>query len=253
MKVVLIGSGNVATHLSKALVNSGNKILQVFSKTYVNAQALADRIDAMPIADLSQVDTEADLYIISVKDDKMQEVIEQLPDLKGMVVHTAGSVNSEMLKRFENYGVFYPFQTFSKQAELDFRQVPILVEANNASNKAILFELGDRLSNKVLKASSDQRAKLHIAAVFACNFVNHMYRLADEVLAENDLSFDLLHPLITETAAKVQSLKPNETQTGPAGRKDFDIINKHLTSLEGNDELVSIYKMLTDSIIDRSS
>jgi len=251
MKIVLIGSGNVATHLGLALNSNGHQIVQVYSRSEANAKVLSDRLNAKAISDLLGIDQKADLYILSVKDDALESVVDLLPQLNGIVVHTAGSISADVLVRFNKYGVFYPFQTFTKESDIDFKSVPILVESNDETVTNQLYQLGQELSNTVLRASSNQRGQLHIAAVYACNFVNHMYRLADEVLQENGLPFDLLHPLITETAAKVQKIAPSKTQTGPGARNDQKIIQKHINALSGNDELQNIYKVLTDSVIRR--
>jgi len=251
MKIVLIGSGNVATHLGGALQKANHQILQVFSRSKANATDLATKLNAEAISNLSDVDKDADVYILSIKDDALESVILSLPQLKGMVVHTAGSVAMDVLIGFDKYGVFYPFQTFTKSTQVDFQVIPILVEGQNKEQTQLLFDLGCELSNNVLKANSYQRGQLHIAAVYACNFTNHMYRLANEVLDKSELPFDLLHPLITETAAKVQKLSPYQTQTGPAARNDKTIIKKHLSAISNNDELSEIYRVLTDSIIRR--
>ena len=251
MNIVIIGSGNVATHMGVALFQANNNILQVYSRQRENAIALANTINAQAITDLNAIDQEADLYIVSLKDDVLEDVIDLMPLLNGIVVHTAGSVPLSVLSRFDKYGVFYPFQTFTKSAELIFRHVPILVESNDDEVFEKLWRLANSLSDTVLKANSKQRGHLHIAAVYACNFVNHMYRLADEVLKESELPFELLHPLIAETAAKVQKMAPEAAQTGPAIRNDQKIMDKHIDILEGNDEWQGIYKALSESIIKR--
>ncbi|MBR8536314.1 DUF2520 domain-containing protein [Carboxylicivirga sediminis] len=249
MNIVVIGSGNVASHLARALYMAKHRILQVCSRTIDNAQILANEVNADSIDEVQQINVQADLYILSIKDDALAEVVEQLPDVDGMVVHTAGSVSVNILSRFKNYGVFYPFQTFVKSAELQFDAIPILVEANTIANASLLMGLGNELSKRVLQASSDQRGALHISAVFACNFVNHMYRLGEDVLKESGLPFELLHPLIQETANKVLRMSPSVAQTGPAARNDQQIIQKHLNQLEGQKETQQIYRMLTDSIL----
>jgi predicted short-subunit dehydrogenase-like oxidoreductase (DUF2520 family) len=216
-----------------------------------NAQQLAQKVNAEAVCELENINTEADLYILSVKDDALSTVAQNMPTVQGIVVHTAGSISVDVLSRFSNHGVFYPFQTFTKDSEVDFSSIPILVESNSENNAETLLKLAQELSKQVLQASSEQRRNLHIAAVYACNFVNHMYRLADEILQKNELPFDLLHPLIQETASKVQNISPHKTQTGPASRKDYQVIDKHINTLKSSEELQSIYKLLTDSIIKR--
>nr|WP_319397794.1 DUF2520 domain-containing protein [uncultured Carboxylicivirga sp.] len=251
MRIVLIGSGNVATHLGNALYEAGHKIVQVYSRSKENAINLSASIESTGITDLSKIDTSADIYIISVKDDALSEVAELMPKVEGLVVHTAGSVEIEVLSVFENYGVLYPFQTFTKASKVNFGSVPVLVESNTEKNTETLLNLGHTLSKNVLKADSKQRAQLHIAAVYSCNFVNLMYRLADDVLQESGLPFSLLQPLILETANKVQALSPSETQTGPASRDDQQTILKHKEVLADHNELSEIYNLLTDSILKR--
>ncbi|MCU4176784.1 Rossmann-like and DUF2520 domain-containing protein [Carboxylicivirga sp. N1Y90] len=249
MNIVLIGSGNVATQLGLALVKRGHRISQVFSRTHTNAEVLANKLSSKAISCKSELNLQAELYIVSVKDDALVEFIADLPELKGIVCHTAGSVDVQVLNRFDQYGVFYPFQTFTKEKQVDFKQVPILLEADNDKVYKCLLKLAESLSDKVSKASSQQRGQLHVAAVFACNFVNHMYRLSEDLLDDSGLSFELLNPLIKETADKVMSLSPRLTQTGPASRNDQLIIQKHMRLLKGNEPFESIYKNLTESIL----
>jgi len=249
MRIVLIGSGNVATHLGKALQQSGHSILQVYSRTQENAAELAEQLCATPINDIAAMDTTADWYIFSVKDDALPPLIEQFPDVKGLVTHTAGSVPMNILSRFRTHGVFYPFQTFSKETAVDFKTIPLLVEGNSDQTTDTMLHLAREISDKAQLASSDQRGQLHIAAVFACNFVNHMYALADDLLKSHQLPFDLLIPLIKETAGKMENISPQLSQTGPASRNDQLIINKHLNSLEDQPHHKELYEILTDSIL----
>ncbi len=253
MRIVLMGSGNVATHLGKALHQAGHSIGQVYSRTVVHAQALAQQLHATPITDLCELDRSADWYILSIKDDALLPLIEQLPVLEGLVTHTAGSVPLAILSRFQHHGVFYPFQTFSKSTEVDFKTIPLLVEGNAGQTANTLLQLAQEISDKAQFASSDQRGQLHIAAVFACNFVNHMYALADDLLKSHQLPFDLLIPLIKETAAKMEQLSPQLSQTGPASRNDQQIIQKHIQSLEDQPHHQELYKTLTKSILDKLS
>jgi len=251
MKIVLIGAGNVATHLGEVLYQANHQMLQVYSRNEANAHVLANRINAQAISQLTDVNTHADIYILSVIDDALEAVIQSLPPLNGIVVHTAGSVSMDVLARFSKHGVFYPFQTFTKGVQVNFNTIPILIESEQDEVNKKLTCLAQELSSSVLQASSHQRGQLHIAAVYACNFVNHMYRLADEVLQKSDLPFSLLHPLIKETADKVQRRSPEKTQTGPAARNDQQIITKHLDALKDNEELYAVYKQLTQSILKR--
>ncbi|MCT4646414.1 MAG: DUF2520 domain-containing protein [Carboxylicivirga sp.] len=251
MDIVIIGSGNVATHLSQALFAQKHVIKQVYSRSLANANDLAQKVGAEPINNFKELLSDADLYIISVKDDAIQYVVKSMPDLKGIVTHTAGSIGLEVLDKFSNSGVFYPFQTFTKHSDVDFSQVPVLIESDNKAHTTLLMDLARQISEHVIEASSKQRGDLHIAAVFACNFVNHMYRLAEETLNDSGLSFELLKPLIAETANKVKQLSPSQTQTGPASRNDQQIISKHINALLDKPEHHEVYQLLTNSILKR--
>jgi len=249
MNIVLLGSGNVATHLALALRAIGENIVQVFSPNLINAKALADRVDSAYINNLAQINGDADLYIISVKDDTIVEVARQLADVNGLVVHTSGTTDIKVLStEVKHAGVFYPLQTFSKTKNVDFKTIPLCLEANEASQLELLQLLATRLSNKVYQLDGEKRKVLHLAAVFACNFTNHMYALASQILNANGLHFDIIRPLIAETADKVMADLPENVQTGPAIRQDEGTINKHLTMLADLPELQEIYQTLSDSI-----
>jgi predicted short-subunit dehydrogenase-like oxidoreductase (DUF2520 family) len=249
MKVVIIGAGNVATHLAKALHAANVQIAQVWSYHYNNAKILADQVNATAIENLTALDRNADICLISVKDDAIAEIAQQLIDFKGVIAHTSGSVNMDVFAGFSvNYGVFYPLQTFSKDKELSFATIPLCVEANNATTLQFLKKLADQLSTRVVEIDSEKRKILHLAAVFACNFTNHFYALAEEVLAAHQLEFEILRPLITETAAKVQHALPLTVQTGPAIRNDEQTLKKHEELLLQQPQLLEIYKIVSDSI-----
>lgn len=249
MKIVLIGSGNVATQMALALNAIGEDIIQVYSRNLANATLLANLIKAKPISNLNEVQQHADLYIIAVKDDAIANVVAQLITISGLVVHTAGTVEINIISnKIPNAGVFYPLQTFSKEKNINFTTIPICVEANDESNLAILKILANKLSNKVYELNGEKRKILHLAAVFACNFTNHLYALAEQILSTNGLDFDIIRPLIAETAEKVTYKLPEQVQTGPAIRNDDKTIIKHLSLLENNPALLNIYQTLSDSI-----
>lgn len=250
MRIVLIGSGNVATHLGKALYEAGHEIVQVFSRTKENAINLSAVIESAGIVELNRIDLNADIYILSIKDDILSEVIESFPLVEGLVCHTAGSVSMDILQKFKKRGVFYPFQTFSKEKEVDFKTIPILIEAGDENSLKQLRRLASSISNQISEVSSYQRQQLHVSAVFACNFVNHMYLLASDLLKQSNLSFELIKPLIKETAEKVMTLPPDQTQTGPASRNDTKIIDKHMGILKAKEPFESVYKLLTNSILE---
>lgn len=244
----MIGSGNVATQLGISLVKKGFNIRQVYSKTLGNAEVLAQRLNAYSTCDFSEIQTNADLYIVAVSDAMLLSVIEQMPNVKGTVVHTAGSMSIDLLIKFNRYGVFYPFQTFSKERAIDFGQVPILLEANNQEVYTEMQYFAKQISSIVMSCDSAQRQQIHLAAVFACNFTNHMYAIAHEILKKNDISFDVLKPLIMETALKTETLNPLKAQTGPALRGDENVINKHLEMLADDGELNALYSKLSRRI-----
>ncbi len=248
MRVSIIGSGNVATHIAKALKNANVQVLNIWSYHIENAKVLADKIDANAINKISQINTNSDIVLISVKDDVIPEISSQLSGYKGLVAHTSGSVALGALANQENYGVFYPLQTFSKQKELDFSNVPICLEANNTANLNLLRKLADLISEKIYEVDSEQRKTLHLAAVFACNFPNYLYGIAQQLLAQNQLDFDIIKPLINETANKIQTALPKEVQTGPAIRNDELTLKKHEGMLQQHPEWLTIYKLLSEQI-----
>jgi len=249
MDIVLLGSGNVATHLALALKAVGENIKQVFSPNLINAKKLADKVDAKSASSFSEIDQKADLYVISVKDDAIAEVARNLKGVNGLVVHTSGTTDIKVLSSEVKYaGVFYPLQTFSKSKDVNFKSIPLCLEATDAKQLEILKILASRLSTKVYQLDGEKRKILHLAAVFACNFTNHLYALANQVLIKNDLDFDIIRPLIAETADKVMINLPENVQTGPAIRDDESTINKHLTMLADLPELQEIYQTLSNSI-----
>lgn len=244
--IVIIGAGNLAFHLGKAFYVIGKNILQVYSRSEGSATQLASLINAEAISDFNAIATTADLYIIAVADDAISEVADKLQLNDQLVVHTSGSVGMEVLsKGSNNIGVFYPLQTFSKLKDPDFTSIPICLEANSQLSLKLLKSLGEELSNQVQFVNSKQRKVLHLAAVFACNFPNLLYTAAEKLLEENDLSFEILKPLIAETADKVQQILPSQAQTGPAFRNDIKIMNQHIMMLRDHKALEEIYVMLS--------
>jgi len=249
MNVVLLGSGNVATHLALALKAIGENITQVFSPNLINAKTLAKKVGSEAINSFSEVERNADLYIISVKDDAIAEVAGNLKGIDGLVVHTSGTTDLKVLSStVKHAGVFYPLQTFSKSKDVDFKMIPLCLEATDDMQLEILKQLANRLSTKVYQLDGEKRKVLHLAAVFACNFTNHLYALANDLLTNRDLDFDIIRPLIAETADKVMVDLPRNVQTGPALRNDESTINKHLTMLADLPELQEIYITLSNSI-----
>lgn len=234
MNVAMIGRGRVATHMSKALLKAGHGVVSVNSRT------------------LEELPQDADVYIIAVKDSALQDVIRQLTNLlktkndAPLIVHTAGSMPLSVFEGYtENGGVFYPMQTFSMEREVDFREIPLFIEGKDKR----IRELAESISEHVYELSSDDRRYLHLAAVFACNFTNHCYTLAAEVLEKKGLPFDVMLPLVDETARKVHELHPHEAQTGPAVRGDENVMNAQAALLDGRNK--EIYELLSKSIQER--
>ncbi|SFA45269.1 Predicted oxidoreductase, contains short-chain dehydrogenase (SDR) and DUF2520 domains [Pedobacter suwonensis] len=249
MKIVLLGSGNVATNLAKALKANGEDVIQVYSPNLDHARSLADLIGAVGINDLTELEQQADLYIISVKDDAIESVAKSLKHVTGLVVHTSGTTDIDILSsQVQHAGVFYPLQTFSKDREVLFENVPLCIEANGEKQFMILKNLAAKMSREVYELNGEKRKVLHLAAVFTCNFPNHLYALANKILSRNELDFEIIRPLIAETANKVMSNLPGDVQTGPAIRADESTLNKHLSMLTDMPELQNIYQTLSNSI-----
>tara|TARA_B110000285_G_scaffold13195_1_gene13075 strand:+ start:1485 stop:2243 length:759 start_codon:yes stop_codon:yes gene_type:complete len=244
--IVFLGFGNVNFHLINTLYkHNKDSVIQVYNRSEIN---LNKELNKIPFTtDLSKI-KEADLYIIGIPDDAIAAFSETLPLKNKLVVHTSGSVSMEALSKRNRKGVFYPLQTFSKNREVNFNTIPICIEAKEEADLELLTNLGNSLSEKVVEIDSDERSKLHLAAVFVNNFVNHLYAIGDDILGNNELSFDLLHPLIEETASKVKTLSPSEVQTGPARRGDQKTIEKHLHLLKEGPES-ELYQQLTESLM----
>lgn len=252
MEVVLLGSGSVATHLGLALQAEGITISQVYSRNVLNAEILAEKLNTSFITDISDVYMNADIYFYALTDNAFKSILKKIEMPKGIQVHTAGCIPMNDFKGFTtNYGVLYPLQTFSKNEPVDFSQIPIFIEACNIEVQNKLLEIANLLSNKTHIINSDQRKRLHLAAVFACNFTNYMYDIASEILDDSGFMFEMIQPLIAETAEKIKTMKPYEAQTGPAVRMDEKTISKHLTMLNNRPDFKKIYKHLTEDIYKR--
>ena len=248
MRIVVIGAGNVATHLAKAL-DAKHDVVQVYSQTIKNAETLAKVLKgAVATNDLNQINSNADLYVISVKDDAVATVVEEVKTSSGIWVHTSGSVSIDVLKqKFQRCGVFYPLQTFSRDVEVDMKEVPFFIEASDENTDNVIFSLAQELSNSVYKANSAQRCKLHVAAVFGCNFVNYLWSISSDILAEAGCDLDVLMPLIKVTTEKAASISPTDGQTGPARRGDVKIMEMHEKML--SPEQARLYRTLSQCIM----
>lgn len=250
MKIVLIGAGNLATHLGKALHAAGHDMVQVFSRTMQSAETLASLLDAEPLTDMAQVRDDADVYIFSVKDSALEQLVSQLcGGEKKVLLHTAGSMPMSVFRgKALHYGVLYPMQTFSKQREVDFSIIPCFIEANDEFALKQIEGLAGQISHRVYQLSSEDRKYLHLSAVFACNFANHCYAASQELLQQHGIPFDVMLPLIDETAAKVHGMTPKEAQTGPAVRYDENVIGKQIRLLENQPYFQKIYDCMSKSI-----
>lgn len=250
MRITIIGSGNVATHLAAAFKNAGHNIVQVYSRDMQNASLLAYHVKAEAIDNLDQINSETDLFVIAVKDDAIEGIASALAKYQKLIVHTSGATDLQiLLKHIQSAGVFYPLQTFSKTKEVNFNTVPLCIEGANEQIASQLNELAYTITQNVYRINSTERKTLHLAAVFACNFPNYLYYLSQQLLADQKLLFDLLRPLILETAEKVQEHLPGNVQTGPAVRNDEKTMDAHLQLLSKNPELQQLYKLLSQGII----
>ena len=247
MKVTFVGSGNVAWHLSDILQKNGHTIVEIWSRSERNARLLASKLNCNIISRLNDL-ANTDLIIISLKDDIIVEVLNKVKVSNTPIVHTSGSVGTDVFKNRENFGVFYPIQSFNKNIDINFNETPICIEANNSELEEKLIILAKSISKSVHLLNSKQREQLHIAAVFASNFTNHMMSISEAILNSNKMSFDLLKPLIKNTFEKIKNNPPKDVQTGPAIREDYLIIKKHLESLEEYDDLKTIYSKISNHI-----
>lgn len=238
MNVLIIGEGNVGSHLYRAFNESGVEAFNISSR----------KLKGTPLAH------NADIILLAVSDGAIPEVARQLsselPDFKGVVAHTAGSVGINALDGyFLNYGVFYPLQTFSKDIDIpDYPSIPIFIEGNNSVSESALTALARLAFKSVFQYPSEKRASLHLASVFSCNFVNALYAIAQKILQDKDIPFDVVRPLITQTAGKILTNSPAECQTGPASRGDEAVMKSHLNALSFDPQLQEIYSHLSDYI-----
>ena len=252
--VSLIGSGNVAWHLAPALDNVGYTISEVYSRNIRNANKLIDRLyQAEQKQDLDFSGSSSQIFIIAVSDDAIEEIVRDiiLPE-NAILVHTSGSKSIDILgyAPTPNIGVFYPLQTFSKSRKINFSDIPICIEAENGYTREVLTKMAARISESVYKINSNSREALHIAAVFACNFTNHLFTIADNILENHELDIEILKPLIVETINKFLEVGSQKAQTGPAMRGDLEVLDRHMELLASNKSYADIYKMITQSILD---
>lgn len=229
MKIAIIGKGRVATHLSQALASAGHDMIMCGGRK---------RIQAVP--------ADAEVVILSIKDDAIASVASEFADSNALVLHTSGSISIEAIPSAHR-GVMYPMQTFSMDRAVDFRQIPLFLEASSEEDMKMLNRLSATISDTQMHMNSEQRKSLHLAAVLCCNFVNHLFELSHDVMKEQGIPFRILFPLIEETIAKIHTLTPHEAQTGPALRWDENVMQSHMDLLH-EPRHIEIYRLLSESI-----
>ncbi len=247
--ISFIGSGNVATHLARAFKMAGFEVKDVFSLHKKHADQLALSIGARPVGLLSELDRDADLYLLAVPDKAVEPVVHAMPRVKGIVAHTSGITPMRVLHHLPKYGVFYPLQTFSKEHNPDISKVPFCIEGSSEEDLQSLKEAAFRLSSAVYEINSERRRYLHLAAVLVNNYTNYLYRMAFDILDKKKMDKSLLMPLIEETFAKITEMHPDKAQTGPARRKDLPTIEKHLLLLEEFPQYKELYTLFAEQII----
>jgi predicted short-subunit dehydrogenase-like oxidoreductase (DUF2520 family) len=248
-KITLAGVGNVAWHMGKALSQKGYAISQVLDRTSSSAKQLARELKAESWGTPEDGVAGSDACLICVSDDAIASVVKHLKPGDCLLMHTAGSVPLDVFRdNAANFGVLYPLQTFSKGRPLNYSQIPFLIEANTPENLSLIGKLASSVSNIVIETNSIQRLYIHLAAIFASNFSNHMYVLAEKLANENKMPFDLLKPLIAETTAKALDMSPQNAQTGPAVRGNVKVIEKHLELLKDHPGMQELYRMISEDI-----
>ncbi|KPE50533.1 Rossmann-like and DUF2520 domain-containing protein [Chryseobacterium indologenes] len=243
MQTVIIGSGNVAYHIAKALTLKGVSPAQIFGR---NEAELKNISEELHIPYSTEHLEDADLYLICVSDNAVESVSKMIMKKDALVAHTSGSLPKEILAGEYRKSSFYPLQTFSKSKELEYEKIPFFIEAENESDKNILFELASRISENVMESDHEKRKYIHLTAVFACNFVNHLFSRAKEISDSQEIPFDYFLPLIDETVQKIHEIEPKKAQTGPAVRNDLRVLALHEKLLK--DESLEIYKTMNHSI-----
>jgi predicted short-subunit dehydrogenase-like oxidoreductase (DUF2520 family) len=246
---VLIGAGNLGWHLGHILHEKGINVLQVLSRSEASCKELAAALHAGYSTRMDQITRKADIIIIAVPDSQIAKVISRIDFGDNLVVHTAGSIPMKIFKdKAVNYGVLYPLMTFTRNKPVDFSVIPLLIEANAGENTEKLLVFAKNLSKDVRPVSSELRKTIHLAAVFACNFPNHMFALAEYLLSHKGISFDILKPMIRETTDKLNMMSPLSTQTGPAIRNDETTMEHHLKLLADDVEIAELYRQISKSI-----
>ena len=250
MKIFIVGSGNVAFAMGKAFRKAGHNIRGVYGRNQANTVKLAKALSCKTYLQLQDLPLNGDLYLIAVKDDAISEISKKLPALKGLVVHTSGTVPLSVLSKFKKHGVFYPVETITATGKTSFRRVPICLEASGENEMKSLMKLANTISQKIYVLNSNQRMALHIAAVFTNNFSNYLLTIASSILNKEHLSVELLENLANSTIKNAFIKGPLSAQTGPARRNDTTTINNHLRYLRFNKNYKEAYQLMTRQIMD---
>jgi predicted short-subunit dehydrogenase-like oxidoreductase (DUF2520 family) len=252
--MVMIGSGNVAFHLVKAFSKKGIRVLQILARNEKTAPTLSKTFSVPHISDTSKLIKDADLYILTVQDDHIAEAAKGLHLSDQLLVHTSGFTSIEALSGASTCtGVMWPLQTLSAGRTVNFKNIPIFIEGNSEEISRLLCQLAKLISQRVMVTDSPTRQRIHLAAVIASNLTNHLYSISASILERQDIPFDVIAPLILETAAKAGKQHPLQSQTGPAVRKDFTVIKKHLELLQYDPAFHDIYRLITENIIHHHS
>lgn len=249
MEIVIIGTGNTASVLGRKLKAAGHTIVQIFGRNEQEASELAYELDTESTNYWSIVYREADIYLLAVSDIAIREIVEKLQLPEKTIVHTAASVSKDVLHRARHYGVFYPLQSLKKEIAY-LPEIPVIIDASDEQTLHELEALAGSISTKVVEANDEKRLKIHLAAVFCNNFVNHLYTLIETFCKREGIDFGLLVPLIRETALRIESISPSKAQTGPAIRNDQNTIARHRELLAAYPELLPFYDIFTQSIVE---
>lgn len=252
MKVVIVGSGNVATVLGKKIVAAGHEVLEVISRSSENASWLASQLNANSNIDIKKITTDGDIYLLCVSDDLIETISHKIPFTHKLIVHTAGAVSKNVLANHQNFGVLYPLQSLRKEMER-VPEIPVLIDGSSQHATNEIFEFAKTWALSVSVANDAQRLKLHVAAVVASNFTNHLFAMTEAFCQSENVDFKTLLPLIQETTARLNFSSPSKLQTGPASRNDVSTINKHLEILSAYPNLADLYNRLSNSIMLHSS
>ena len=248
--IAFIGAGRLATNLAVALQGAGVSVVQVYSRTEESARTLGERLHCPYTSDIDAIDSEADCYVYALTDTVLPLFAGYSIGGEGAIhIHTAGSIPMDVFRGKQRYGVLYPFQSFSKEKLVDFAHIPILIEGSDSSVEDEIEWLARKVSDRIFHADLEHRQRLHLAGVFANNFTNCLYALAEEQLKKAGLPFDILLPLIEETAQRVRTIAPRKAQTGPAVRQDNNVMNRQLQLLSDEQDLQMLYRLLSDNII----